>query len=379
MNSILSAADQLIDCRKLILSGSFFALSPEQTDELTSLYFQFFSDRFGEECVLDWRFQNHACRDISAALQKYKLKNGAYQLMMQGNVICNSVYNKKTFRAYIREVEYPRFPRERIGEDASIDYESYYQAHIRNCFGNPEILKSAILDLFNLEGKIHLGESQQPDLFGHLAVFPVGHTKEQLFCGEFRFSVPIFCLGEELDAIAEEFLTFGVELCSRFDNTNVQIQLNADEGIYSSYFGQFHSNDCSAENVMFRHYARQFYLPEIGWANIICKNSSQLGIDMPSETARTNLTVKPIAGGGTMVRVNRPISKASIADLKNVKRVIYHMVLPRSNTLQLEDWHPRCKWEVVPIFPEELTVSDCCITLRHFGSIDSNIIRSVLR
>ncbi len=379
MTSILSATAQLIDCRKLILSGSFFALSSEQADNLTALYFQYFSDRFGEECVLDWRFQDRACRDISVALQKHKLKNGAYQLMMQGNVICDTVYNKTTFRAYIREVEHPRFPREHIGEYESIDYESYYQARIQNCFEKPEMLKSAILALFDLEGKYHLGESQQPDLFGHLVVLPVGHTKEQLFCGEFRFSVPVFCIGEELDAIAEEFLAFGMELCSRFDNTNVQIQLNADEGIYSSYFGQFHSNDCSAENVMFRHYARQCYLPEIGWANIVCKNSSQLGIETPSKTAKTSLLVKPSARGGTLVRVNRSISKSSIADLKNVKRVIYHVVLPRSNTLQLDDWHPRCKWEVVPIFPEELTVSDRCITFHHFGNVDANYIWSVLR
>ena len=101
--SLVDSNFQIVDCRQLRLSGTFFALSQEQSDEIAQMIYGYINTTFDSAFVLDWTIGTRVLKDIDNSFHTRKLKNGAYTITCRGNVLCDRVYNKRSFRKYDKE------------------------------------------------------------------------------------------------------------------------------------------------------------------------------------------------------------------------------------------------------------------------------------
>ena len=373
MKSTISALGKVIDCRKLIISGSFFSLTQAQADDLFRAFYDFINDSFLRFSVLDWRFRDWALRDPDIALRTKKLKNGAYTSTCMGYVVGEIVYNKTTLRKYLRNIMYPLMPRELVGIDESVDFAEYYDSNVLSQVGNNERLKTALLELFDADGHMHQGEFIEPDIQAGFINIPMRAT-DGLYYGTFGLDISYFCLNNELEQWADEFCAFGKKLAERYSNINCGITLESLPQPYAAYYGRYPKNcDPIFLQTSLREYVRSFYLTDVFWANIICKKTCGLGIILPEDTESDEIEFEKLSGGGIFIRARNPISAVKTCDLKRIKRSIYSTIMPRENEMPLSQ-RLRRRWENVPVFENELFVTDKGVKFKHYGEIELEYI-----
>ena len=374
--SVIDSNLQVIDCRELKLAGTFFSLTQEQADGIARRIYDYANSIFGSSCVLDWMIENRVLKDMDTSLHTRKLKNGAYCITGRGNVLCDRVYNKATLRKHVREVCYPAIPPKVFGSRQSVDHAEYYETHVIPFMNDPEQLKKAVQNLFDLENRVYLASCQYPDLFAFISSSPMESTN--LFHGEFGLQIPFYCLCDEVDLWGERFYELGKELAETFPNTNAYIEVgHTHAGSYTCYFGSNRVGFNTVPDVSFLHlYLQELYLTEIGWAHFISKKTRLL-IEGNTQPTDDRIFLTELKGGGQAVRVRNPVSTATISDLKSMKRYLYPMVIPRTHTFPL-DWPLRRYWEYVPVFEDELTITEKGVQFQHHGQIDVDKARNLL-
>ena len=257
-----------------------------------------------------------------------------------------------------------------------MDFSEYYETQVLPFMSDPELLKQAVQKLFDLENRVHLASCGYPDLYAFISCRPI--NSEKLFRGGFNLQMPFYCLCDEVDFWGEKFYEFGQKLAEEFPHTNIHIQVAPSHAeSYTSYYGMY-ASECAtvSPSLYFRSFLRHLYLTEIGWAHFISKETRTLGESgLPPADERILLT--ELKGGGQAVRTRNPVSTATIADLKSVKRYLYPMVLPRAQTHSF-DLPLRRYWEYVPVFEDELTITEKGIQFQHHGQIDVDKARKLL-
>lgn len=374
--SVIDSNLQVIDCRQLKLAGTFFSLTQEQAGEVARRLYDYINATFSDSFVLDWKIGGRALKDMGASFPAQRLKNGAYIITAQGNVLCDRVYNKTTLRKYEREVCYPAIPPKTLGSWQSVDHAEYYETQVMPCMNNPEQLKQAVQKLFDLENRVYLASCQSRDLLAFISSSPMESTNH--FHGEFGLEIPFYCLCDEVDLWGERFYELGKQLVEAFPNTNAHIEVgDTHAGSYTCYFGSSRVGFNTVPEVPFLHlYLQELYLTEIGWAHFISKKTRLL-IEGNTQPTDERIFLTELKGGGQAVRVRNPVSTATISDLKSMKRYLYPMVIPRTHTFPL-DWPLRRYWEYVPVFEDELTITEKGIQFQHHGQIDVDKARNLL-
>ena len=384
MRSIISSFGQIIDCRQLILSISYYSLPINSAHALTNEFYSFVNTLL-PDFVLDWKLQNRSFKDLSEAMQTRSLINGHFSMDLLGSLRSKVVYNKTTFRKYIHEMLYPSIPYHLKGEDASVDY-SPYSRERGSTIWIPEQEKDSALKLFDLEGKKYLAESVGPDVGGGGENSPMGLGEPEsygdnylllcekdlpqgfddpLYHGEYHIGIPIYCLEDQVNQTAELFLEFCLELQKTFRNVNAYVELNPHAECYTRYFGRY-PEEGPAAKLPYRGIARSLFFPEFGWGNVISPGTRTFGVrTIDAETIQTEET----SSGGLCLRCKKPIMETTIADLKSIKKSMYDVILPRSSTYE-GIWDFRKEWEFVPLFEDEVTAFMTGITFEHHGQID---------
>ncbi len=372
MKSLAESNGQIVDLRQLQFSGTYFSLSENSVDVLFKELYRYINGEFGSQFILEWKMGSRILKkedDFSCR----KMKNGAYSIELTGNVICDRVFNIASLKKYERDKKASSLSSLPRGAIASTDYVTYYEKHIIPVLDNDARTKSAVLRLLNLQGKTSRGTGLIPDIIAHFSCIPM--CKNGLFYGRFTLYIARYCLGEDLDCWAESFCKFGKDLAQKSEHTNIHIELNPCWGdFYSFYFGQYPSqNDTALIDTPLRNYVRALYTTEVGWAHFLCRETRELceanSTKCVNRLVDNLIEVEEIKGGGLFVRAKKPISLADISDLKAIKRYIYEMIMPRSQTLSI-DWRIRSKWQRVPVFSEELTVVRGRCFFNHNGKIN---------
>ena len=373
MRSIISSRGQIIDNRKLIMRIGYYSLTLKKVHELANEFY-FFVNKLFPDCVFDWKLQNRAFKDFNDALRDRSMKNGSYSLFMRGNFICEEVYNKTTFRRFERETSYPKSSQSLRGADESIDYLPYKRER-SSVTWDVQREKEAALEQFDLEGKRYLAESVAPDVLAEGVNIPMDFSKP-LFYGFFLLQIPVFCLENETNQIADRLLQFCLELEETFKKINAYVELNPRKECYSMYFGLFAKNGFASE-LPYRGISRCLYFPEFGWGNVISSVTRELKTQFFTNEEATRISVNETRSGGLCVRCCNPIMEMSIADLKSIKSVMYEYILPRHSI-----WKGICdfrkEWELVPIFNNELTVYNVGFVFQHYGTLDYDLFRELI-
>ena len=361
MRSIISSQGQLIDRRKLSLRGTSLMLTEQQVDELTKQYYLFVDD-LCRECVLIWESGKHCVKWKNERIELRKQENGAFILTMRGNVRCDTVYNKATFRRFEREKCYPQIPHSLAGSRSSVDYPK--NAPLPNDI-------DAVHAIFDLEGRYDLGESEAPDVLGGVVAVP-HECNQRRFSVEFFLELPKYCLEEALDQAADSFLKFGIRLSQNFPNTNISIDLNARREPYSFYFGRYPlSGSKRFSFIDWTRSLRCLYITEPGWAHILSEKTRKLGIRQPIPEDR--LMLCELQNNALLLRTDIAISKLTVSQRKQLKRCLYQTILPRSNQLDLK-CGLRLFWEEVPVMEDEITFGDNSITFVHYGAPNEELL-----
>jgi hypothetical protein len=190
--------------------------------------------------------------------------------------------------------------------------------------------------------------------------------------------IPFYCLCDEVDLWGERFYELGKELAETFPNTNAYIEVgHTHAGSYTCYFGSNRVGFNTVPDVSFLHlYLQELYLTEIGWAHFISKKTRTL-IEGSQQPTDDRILLTELKEGGQAVRVRNPVSTATISDLKSMKRYLYPMVIPRTHTFPL-DWPLRRYWEYVPVFEDELTITEKGVQFQHHCQIDVDKARNLL-
>ena len=372
MRTVANISTQINDCRQLKLEVRFFSLCEEQADQLAKEYYQFINENFKSCCVLDWFFRDRAFDDLDFSLKKRKMKNGAYDFLFNGYLTSDRIYNKTTLRRFERQID-RAFLTPCRGTRYSVDFLDYYNAMVLSERNDPEQFKIALLNLFNLEGRIYQGEILCSDMQGLFSCAPLT-AAEKLFYGSFNLDISCYTLWEELDYWANRLFDFGKKLSERFQNINVYVDLNNRATPYTDYYGQYVNSSAPIfQRSFLRNYLCYFYNTEIGWGHIICDKTRKLGLNLIANADDNGISSEEIRGGAIAIKSTVPISTYSISDRKTMKKCIYKTVMPRENTINLE-WKLRRYWEYVPVFENELFITDQGVKFKHYGEIELEYI-----
>ena len=378
MRSVALEKGHAIDIRCLILRGTYYSLPRSTADDLLESVYRYICDRFQENCVLDWKMERHVLKDWAHAMKTQKLASGAYFVEMDGYFKSDVVYNKTSLRKFNYSMMYPPFPSRIPDNEKREDHVSAWK-RVTDAFQNKNLAltKEALQVYFDQEGMIGKEECVFPDVQCFLHNTPMD-VREDTFYGDYTIIISCFSLANELDKTAEELCSFSKQLFEKYKTTNIQIDLNSRVNSYRPAFGYVYNKqaDPLLSTLPLGNLTEYFYLPEIGWGNFISAPTMKLGLDISSQAVSSNLLAETLVSG-TYVHVAKPISEMLIADRKEVKRMLYKVILPGEN------WHPlslplRRYWEYIPVFEDEIYVSEIGAWLCHEGLVDIQLMRREL-
>ncbi len=372
MKTIAKHYNTVIDMRHLILEGTYIRFSDSLARKLCIEFYEYIKALLDRNCVLDWQINKRHNSDIKGVIYGKEFRNSPFTLSMNGNIICEEIYNKSTLRNHNKKIMFPLVADRPMISNSAEDYCEIYDLLLSK--ENDEDIKKTVLQIFNMSNKIPYGYTIQNDTSAYFSCIPLGDTHE--FRGEFTFSISAFCLDDEIDCYANDFAKFIKERLSEYPFLNAHITLDYYDDSYSRYYGRYpiDSNRAYWEDPI-GSYLSSVYIMEIGWANYICAESSELGIVAHNHNNR--IGIEKTQDGGYWIKGLQQITECDISVLKDIKQSLYNVMLPRINE------HGRHKafrkyWELVPVFDDELSIIDNDVVFCHKGLIDIDYVRDTL-
>lgn len=381
MRSRISACKELIDTDSILLYGHYYSLPQPQADCLMIDCCNYINNRFAATCVCDWWFNSRKTGNVVKQIIEKEQKNEYYAAGFSGYVKNDVVYNKKTQRKLIRSLTYPAFPEIPSDNDPKelSGYNEYYKTHIQCYLNNPWELKKALLVLFDRQGGTNKENTIYPDISVYLANQPLKGTKD-LSGGTFSFAISAYSIDYEIDDFVQDVVQFSKDLVNRYSNVNIEINYNKMPISlilpYSVYFGE---NACFSgvkEVDKIIHYLPYYYVNGVSWGHFISAKT-QLLRKCGQADCSDNL-VSELCGDNTLfVHPKHPFSKVTIYDLKEMKRFLYPLIMPRKRRFSLNTSF-RQYWEDVPVFEDEISVADGKVCFSHHGSVDPEFVCDIL-
>lgn len=226
--------------------------------------------------------------------------------------------------------------------------------------------KSKILDLFSLDRVPYDSELYTDDFMANFWCMPMEETNGERYCGWLLLKISAYTVEEEINAWAEQLKQLSIKMQALVENLNVCIMLNSSQEPYSRYFGTENSV-LQPRTTNMNLYARLLYCTEVGWTNLICKSTRTLGI-LPE--TKPGLRIIELENGGLCVESEKSIEDTGIELLKTIKAAMYPVILPRSKLHLYRGFTIRPLWEAVPVFDDEISVSDQGVAFVHQGGVD---------
>ena len=370
MKSLAELKVEPHDARYLSLEGVYFDTSAEQADQLAICFYDAISSLLQDGCVIDWQFGRRRIKDISTSLRDDKRKNGSYSFFMGAYLKTSVIKNLSAMRKYARQTAYPPFgypshanlcaPWERSMERIMAASSDFEQA------------KESVLALFDMERIPFDSLPEGYDFYARFSCFPLEETDTGMVAGEISFSASAYTLGVEINFWAERLKRIAVALFEQISNINIRIQLGACNEPYSMYYGYYNDTLFSRTDHL-NHRSQILYLTEIGWFHLICPRTASLGINQSSDS---DVNVKKMVNGDLLAECRSPIANTNINSLKEMKRILYPLILPRNEFHAHRDLIIRGVWEMVPVFEDEVTVNDIGVNFEHHGIVDLNYLQA---
>lgn len=376
---------KISDCRDLFLEMEFHSLTKEKVIALCELCYQstymLLEDTFFT--VWNWKSKKIPSRNILRKIAKSVKKDFPWiAFSFEGEVTSDMVYNLSTYYRHCL-CFYPSQPGEKTltGTGACMDYADWILPLLSSDI-SPEQYKEIVKEVFKVKGKHPQFEYWSHDTMGFFTAQRHEYSSE-LYYGDFKIRISYGCIESCVDSFAEKFTDILKQASGQVKNVSgrVGIRSLSGPGPYSSYMDYFGHDvlmDGSHQQMGMdaREWYPNYYFCGAEWFNLLSPLQLQHIPNIENDAKEyPELTLQRCANGGMILQLNKMISSIDIGDFIPIKKVLYNALYPGKNEFLLEHFcdpelwvywaKPRCKWEYVPIFDEEIIVTDRGIVFQH--------------
>lgn len=366
MNSTASQLGKLIDCRKLIITGGFYALAESARSELVKDFVSGIQELLTNG-VVSWSSDRKTVRNAERVHESIETP-GPHSILFFGDFESDVVYHKTSLKKYDRTMKnwpYMDYVRE------AVDYKEYYEANLEYSEDGAAQFKVALLKLFEEEQHQYIAHCCSHDVEGMILSYQVKPLSD-LYYGKLYAEIQTFCLGDAVYAWANRFKDLGIMLSEKYHNINLRIEINAYHDVNETYFGRATVEEDALKNTLLRSVC----LSGIGWCNIVSQKTMCLGNINQEENNLVKTT--ELRNGNMVFQAQTPIDCISSKELKLIKNKLTGAVLPSQSSFHFTYPFRRC-WEKIAVFEDELTVVGAKVIFCHKGSMTYDAVSTVLR
>lgn len=370
-------ADQLgscVDGRVLYLNLEYCNVPFELMKETAIAFYQFTSDFYQDQFVSQWCFSGgerlYYPRDV---IRELKDDRSIAIFNVEANVKTPSCYSKMHFREFKRRLLYDTTLRR---QEYALDFDAYYKSRIEPVLMDAERLREATIKLF-------LEQDRKPFLTYNTADSNGGFFSmpEQLgstyYHGSLSLSIAVGCLGDRLNHAAKIFADELQNLCVLLGTASGRVSVcpyayAIGNNVYTRYYRERDLpviDEEMPERILPHNWNRVAYLRGFEWANVLSPQAAKkIAPALVSKSAEGAVSVEMLSNHGAFVQLNMPIDAVDVDDLLILKRFLYPALYPgKSSTaavtpvirgLTPAQFFPRCRWERIPFFPEEIKVEN---------------------
>lgn len=374
-----SMADELYtrtDCRCIFLEIRFHRMSLETLKAGAQCLVQHIVELTKDTMVTSWNYEEQSISEekLPEAIAGAKKQ---FSFCLAANVITPYVYNKKTLRDFSQTLRYDMelMNCERVSED----YWDCFDRHFAGCRSD-EKLQKALYELFQEPGRSNRGYYNGYDLECLWSTSPYRNQPE-LYYGSLGVKLGIGCVTGQEQAAAERFAQWMKEICSIMGEANgltgiVPAPAGWNISPYMWYFGRCETDERHThekENCTPMEWYPYSYLCGVEWRNVISPlTQSQLPHLVEDIAATPGVIQERLPGGGLLVGLEKSVLDVDVQDLLRLRRLVDPALYPGEGssyhpwaTMKHEIWGgPRGKWELVPIYPDEIVVRNGNPTFR---------------
>lgn len=375
------------DSRYLFLEAEYFDLTREQADSLIEAFVVWCEGLFSEGFVTDWSCNRTKGREKTGKPEKLLSlfrEGDVWAIGFDGAVRCNTIYNKTSYRTYLRTQRYSMPGRPR-GSDVSEDYWAFYRTQAAKIKSGELDWISGILSFFEEPYRVRRTILDPEELLGVATKFPYW-ANNGLFHGNLRLQVPIYCLGDGLHEMANAFSAFLECWAGELSNLNGRVAISPFNGVgkwsgYMRYFGSDEEKMAPPppQGYFPIEWYKYAYLCGAEWFNVV---SPLVQIHLPTLWTDAQKTEEILANrhsnGNISLKLDQDPETVDVEDLRKMKDLLYDGLYPGMGRMLKSNFFdptrttmltkPRVYWECVPIRREELLETEDAIIFRHMAA-----------
>lgn len=384
MNSFRTEAylqPHIIDKRNLRMDADFFLLTKEEVISLLHSFVKWCNAAFNDSCITSWINDNGRRTKYERIIDEISKKaHIGVAVGFEGVVRSEIIYNKRTFHAFAKRHAFA--PSNGIICDFSADYMDFYHSQ-RSRLVNGEISwKEAVLSFFNEPKRKCYMTASFPDFQGGATCFQ--HSgNPNLFHGTLCVTISVYCLGQNISGVAERMSRFLIQQAEIYRNLNGNVTVTPTSIIehccgHMNYFG----HDVSIDNshldaeVEPQEWYPHYYICGAEWFNLISPLARErVPLLMQKSLQYPSLQCRELQNKGIIIQVNLSPEQMDVDDLRPVKHLLYEGLYPGMHRIPKDEFldaenlvyfgKPRRFWECVPVFDDEVIVTDEDIILKH--------------
>ena len=386
-HSVTECNNVPVDSRYLFLEAEYFDLTREQADSLIEAFVVWWEGLFSEGFVTDWdccglksRWKTGKPEKLLSAFREDGIRNFG----LSGAVRCNTIYNKTSYRTYLRTQRYS-MPGRPKGSDVSEDYWAFYRTQAAKIKSGELDWISGILSFFEEPHRVRRTILDPEELLGVATKFPYW-ANDGLFHGDLWLQVPIYCLGDGLHEMANAFSAFLEHWAGELSNLNGRVAISPFNGVskwsgYMRYFGSDEEKMAPPppQGYIPVEWYKYAYLCGAEWFNVV---SPLVQTHLPTLWADAQKTEGILANrhsnGNISLKLDQDPETADVEDLRKMKDLLYDGLYPGMGTMMKShfldpEWtgmltKPRMDWERIPIRREEILETEDAIIFRHVAA-----------
>lgn len=368
-----------IDSRCLQMELSYYMLDKKQTDNLIISFYNWCLSFMNNQCIDEWYWGQR--KVTSASIPLRISQSTAYTFGLDANVISEVVYDKKTYKANKQKLLADVSISQR-DLDCSSDYYEFYETQFLDVPESPSVWKEKILAFFNEKGRVCFSPIASTDIHAFASACPY-YSKPNLFYGSIRFCVFLYCVSSNISSATLNMMSFLNKASISSVNINACISLSpilspSPCSPHMTYFGGNVLQDGThiAAGVMATEWYKSYYLQGAEWYNIVSPLVQHHVPNLSNDISNhLNLAYEKLDTGGIAVWIKKDIHSTDIDDLIPMKQLLYpalypgmmriskQYILSRGDTGLITK--PRRRWELIPIFEDEIIVTDNNIIFQH--------------
>lgn len=377
--SMASTFYEKVDCRMVQLELEFHEASIKQLSELAEFCVLETNRLFSDSCYYQWKFKGRQL-SLPTILEKISKCTSDVDLSFDADVMSNIVYNSKTFRIYDRLIQ-----EDSMGKWKDFSVSSDYSQYFCEWFSNiqtHEQYKDAILRIMHEPRKKKNALWRQHDISGSFMSHSYINSKS-IFRGSFCLRTALTCLGDSVATFCEMLIEVILKAIKLFPNISARIALSpisspAACSPHMMYFGgQVREDKTHVEmGILGCEWYPYYFFCGAEWFNMLSPLQASHLTDLAERAVHyDNIWTTMYPNGATLVRLKKAIDQVDVADLVDVRKLLYKALYPGNSRINLTDLRnpnafgflakPRQEWECLPIFPNEIAVDEQHILIQH--------------